>query len=253
MAEIIAVANQKGGIGKTTTALALADALNMKGKKTLYIDLDPQCNGTGNYRAKVDGVGTLYDLLVDGDTDCIQTTERGDIIAGDPLLKEASKVIDGASATFKLKKGLSEIRNHYDYIILDTPPALSVLLTNALTAADKVIIPLTTDLFGLQGLTQLHDTIVEVQEFTNPELKVDGLLLVKYKDRTNLSKEILATLPEYAKLLNTRIYETKIREAVATQEAQAARESLFNWAPSCTTAKDYLELLNEIVGGDING
>ena len=253
MAEIIAVANQKGGIGKTTTALALADALNMKGKKTLYIDLDPQCNGTGNYRAKVDGVGTLYDLLVDGDTDCIQTTERGDIIAGDPLLKEASKVIDGASATFKLKKGLSEIRNHYDYIILDTPPALSVLLTNALTAADKVIIPLTTDLFGLQGLTQLHDTIIEVQEFTNPELKVDGLLLVKYKDRTNLSKEILATLPEYAKLLNTRIYETKIREAVATQEAQAARESLFTWAPSSTTAKDYLELLNEIVGGDING
>jgi chromosome partitioning protein len=253
MAEIIAVANQKGGIGKTTTALALADALNMKGKKTLYVDLDPQCNGTGNYRAKVDGVGTLYDLLVDGDTDCIQTTERGDIIAGDPLLKEASKVIDGASATFKLKKGLSEIRNHYDYIILDTPPALSVLLTNALTAADKVIIPLTTDLFGLQGLTQLHDTIIEVQEFTNPELKVDGLLLVKYKDRTNLSKEILATLPEYAKLLNTRIYETKIREAVATQEAQAARESLFTWAPSCTTAKDYLELLNEIVGGDING
>jgi chromosome partitioning protein len=253
MAEIIAVANQKGGIGKTTTALALADALNMKGKKTLYVDLDPQCNGTGNYRAKVDGVGTLYDLLVDGDTDCIQTTERGDIIAGDPLLKEASKVIDGASATFKLKKGLSEIRNRYDYIILDTPPALSVLLTNALTAADKVIIPLTTDLFGLQGLTQLHDTIIEVQEFTNPELKVDGLLLVKYKDRTNLSKEILATLPEYAKLLNTRIYETKIREAVATQEAQAARESLFTWAPSCTTAKDYLELLNEIVGGDING
>lgn len=253
MAEIIAVANQKGGIGKTTTSLALADALNMKGKKVLYIDLDPQCNGTGNYRAKVDGVGTLYDLLVNGDTDCIQTTERGDIIAGDPLLKEAAKVIDGAAATFKLKKGLSEIRNRYDYIILDTPPALSILLTNALTAADKVIIPLTADLFGLQGLTQLHDTIAEVQEFTNPDLKVDGLLLIKYKERTNLTKEIHASLPEYTKLLNTKVYETKIREAVATQEAQAARESLFNWAPASTTAEDYMSLLNEVTGVKTNG
>ena len=253
MAEIIAVANQKGGIGKTTTSLALADALNMKGKKVLYVDLDPQCNGTGNYRAKVEGVGTLYDLLVNGDTDCIQTTERGDIIAGDPLLKEASKVIDGASATFKLKKGLTEIRKQYDYIILDTPPALSILLTNALTAADKVIIPLTADLFGLQGLTQLHDTIAEVQEFTNPGLKVDGLLLVKYKERTNLTKEIHAALPEYTKLLNTKVYETKIREAVATQEAQAARQSLFAWAPTSTTAEDYMNLLNEYTGGEING
>lgn len=253
MAEIIAVANQKGGIGKTTTSLALADALNMKGKKVLYIDLDPQCNGTGNYRAKVDGVGTLYDLLVNGDTDCIQTTGRGDIIAGDPLLKEAAKVIDGASATFKLKKGLSEIRKQYDYIILDTPPALSILLTNALTAADKVIIPLTADLFGLQGLTQLHDTIAEVQEFTNPDLKVDGLLLIKYKERTNLTKEIHASLPEYTKLMNTKVYSTKIREAVATQEAQAARESLFTWAPASTTAEDYMNLLNEYTGGDLNG
>jgi len=253
MAEIIAVANQKGGIGKTTTSLALADALNMQGKKVLYIDLDPQCNGTGNYRAKVDGVGTLYDLLVNGDTDCIQTTERGDIIAGDPLLKEAAKVIDGAAATFKLKKGLTDIRNRYDYIILDTPPALSILLTNALTAADKVIIPLTADLFGLQGLTQLHDTITEVQEFTNPDLKVDGLLLVKYKERTHLTKEIHASLPKYTKLLNAKVYDTKIREAVATQEAQAARESLFSWAPESTTAQDYMSLLNEIMGGNNNG
>ena len=251
--KIIAVANQKGGIGKTTTSMALATGLRRLGKKTLLVDLDPQANATDTYRAKINGEATAYDLLIDGDTDCIQTTDMGDIIAGDPNLKDANKLLDGVSAAYKLRKGLVDIAPRYDYVILDTPPALSVLLTNALTAADKVIIPLTTDLFGLQGLTQLHDTIVEVQEFTNPELKVDGLLLVKYKDRTNLSKEILATLPEYAKLLNTRIYETKIREAVATQEAQAARESLFNWAPSCTTAKDYLELLNEIVGGDING
>lgn len=250
MAEIIAIANQKGGIGKTTTALALADMLNMSGKKTLYVDLDPQCNGTHNYRAKVDGVGTLYDLLINGDTDCIQTTDRGDIIAGDPLLKDAGKMIDGASANFRLKKGLETIKSDYLYVILDTPPALSILLTNALTAADRVIIPLITDLFGLQGLTQLHDTIAEVIEFTNPKLTVDGLLLVKYNERTNLTKEISEYLPQYTKLMNTKIYETKIRESVKTQEAQTARESLFTWAPTSTTATDYRNLLQEVI---ING
>lgn len=250
MAEIIAVANQKGGIGKTTTSLALADMLNQLGKKTLYIDNDPQCNGTHNYRAKVDGVGTLYDLLVSGDTDCIQHTDRGDIIAGDPLLKDANKLLEGASANYRLRKGLEAIKANYDYIILDTPPSLSILLINALTAANKVIIPIVTDLFSLQGLTQLHDTIEEVKEFTNPGLVVDGLLLVKYKGHTNLAKEVSEYLPEYQNLFNTRIYETKIREAVATQEAQTARESLFTWSPSSTTAMDYKALLNEILGGN---
>lgn len=249
MAEIIAVANQKGGIGKTTTALALADILNMSGDKTLYVDLDPQTNGTDNYRAQIDGVGTLYDLLVKGDTDCIQHTERGDIIAGDPELKEAAKLLDGVSAAFRLQKGLKQISPQYDYIILDTPPALSILLTNALTAANKVIIPLTSDRFGLQGLMQLHDTIEDVKEYTNPNLLVDGLLLVKYNDRINLAKGILESLPGYAKLFGTRVYETKIRESVRTREAQATQSSLLAWAPDSTTAEDYKALVAEIKGG----
>lgn len=250
MAEIIAVANQKGGIGKTSTALALADLLNMMGKQTLYGDLDPQCNGTDNYDAKIEGVGTMYDLLVKGDTDCIQYLERGDIIAGDPLLKEAGEMLSGVSAAYKLRKGLEKISGAYDYIILDTPPALSVLLTNALTAADKVIIPLTADRFGLQGMVQLHDTIEDVKEYTNPKLKVDGLLLVKYNNRTNLSKGITESLPEYAEMFGTRVYKTAIREAVAVREAQAAQESLFVWAPNSKPAEDYKALVNEILGGE---
>lgn len=249
MTEIIAIANQKGGIGKTTTALALTDLLNEMGKKTLYVDMDPQCNGTDNFRAKVEDTGTLFDLLVHGDPDCIQTTERGDIIAGDPLLKDDEKHLTGVAAPFKLKKGLEKIGENYDYIILDTRPALSVLLTNALTAAHKVIIPLTSDRFGLQGLTQLHDTIEGVKEFTNPNLKVDGLLLVKHNGRTNLAKGISSSLPNYAKLFNTRVYQTVIRESISTREAQAAQESLFNWGPRSTTAEDYRNLLKEIIGG----
>ena len=249
MAEIIAVANQKGGIGKTTTALALADLLREQGKETLYVDLDPQCNATDNYRAKVEDEGTLYDLLANGDIECIQYLERGDIIAGDPLLKEAGEILTGVSAPHRLRKGLEKIKERYDYIVLDTPPALSILLTNALTAADKVIIPLTSDRFGLQGLTQLHDTIEDVKQYTNPKLKVDGLLLVKYNGRTNLAKGIAGSLPEYAEMFDTRVYKTAIREAVAAREAQAAQESLFSWAPDSTTAEDYRNLMIEILGG----
>lgn len=246
--EIIAVTNQKGGIGKTTTALALVDLLNAQGKKALYVDLDPQCNGTDNFQAKVEGAGTLYDLLVNGDPDCIQHLERGDIIAGDPLLKDASEHLTGVSAAHKLRKGLAKITG-YDFIILDTPPALSILLSNALTAADKVIIPLTADRFGLQGLVQLHDTIEDIKEYTNPHLTVDGLLLVKYNGRTNLSKGISESLPKYADLFGSRVYTTVIREAVAVREAQAAQESLFTWAPNSNPANDYRALLNEIIGG----
>ena len=253
MAEIIAVANQKGGIGKTTTALALADGLHNLGKAVLYVDLDPQCNGTDNFKAKVDGVGTLYDLLTNGDTDCIQKSDRGDIIAGDPLLKDDEKLLVGVSAAYKLRKGLEKVKPLYDYIILDTRPSLSILLTNALTAADRVVIPLTADRFGLQGLVQLHDTIKEVKEFTNPDLKVDGLLLVKHNVRTNLSKGISQSLPAYADLFESKVYRTYIRESVAAKEAQAAQESLFAWAPNSTTAQDYMSFLEELIGGNSDG
>ena len=252
-AEILVVANQKGGIGKTTTALALFDCLHHRGKKCLYVDLDPQCNGTDNLCVQVDGVGTAYDLLVDGDMDCIQQTDRGDVIAGDPLLKDAPKQLDGVSGNYRLREGLAAIRERYDFIIVDTPPALSVLLINALTAADKVIIPLTADRFGLQGLVQLKETIIEIRKYTNPNLTVAGLLLIKYSDRTNLAKNVYGNLPEYAALFDSKIYETKIRESVKAREAQAGRKSLYEWASSCTTAEDYNALISEMIEkGDLS-
>ena len=250
MAEIIAIANQKGGIGKTTTALAVTSVLKNLGKRVLYVDIDPQCNGTDTYQAAVDGVGTIYDLMVNMDFDCVQRTEHGDIIAGDPMMKDANKHLDDVSAVYRLRKGLEHFKDWYDYIILDTPPALSILLTNALTAADKIIIPLTADRYGLQGLVQLHSTIEDVKEYTNPKLTVDGLLLVKYSDRTNLEKGILDSLPEYAKMFNTRVYKTRIRESVRAREAQAKQMGLIEWAPKSTTALDYKALVNEILNID---
>lgn len=245
--KIIAVANQKGGIGKTTTALALATGLAKKGKRTLLVDLDPQANATDTYRAEIDGVGTAYDLLVNGDADCIQHTELGDIVAGDPNLKDASKLLDGVSAAYKLRKGLASIVPNYDFIVLDTPPALSVLLTNALTAADTLIIPLTSDRYGLHGLVQLNDTINDIREFTNPDLKVAGLLSVKHRKETTLAKAVDDSLPEYAALMGTKLFETKIRESIDARKAQAARQGLFDFAPQCNTAKDYEDFIEELL------
>lgn len=245
--KIIAVANQKGGIGKTTTALALATGLQRKKKKVLLIDLDPQANATDTYRAEIEGVGTAYDLLVEGDTDCIQSTPVGDIIAGDNNLKDASKMLDGVSAAYRLKKGLASIAPNYDYIIIDTPPALSVLLTNALTAADTVIIPLTSDRYGLHGLVQLGETIRDIKEFTNPDLKVAGLLLVKYRGKTTLAKAVDDSLPEYAELFGTKIFNAKIRESIDARKAQAVQSGLYEFAPYCTAARDYDKLIDELL------
>ena len=245
--KIIAVANQKGGIGKTTTSLALAAGLKRMKKKVLLVDLDPQANATDTYRAEIEGVGTAYDLLVDGDTDCIQHSPVGDIIAGDPNLKDAAKLLDGVSAAYRLKKGLASIAPNYDYVILDTPPALSVLLTNALTAADTVIIPLTSDRYGLHGLVQLNETIKDIKEFTNPDLNVAGLLLVKYRGKTTLAKAVDESLPEYAELFGTKVFNAKIRESIEARKAQAVQSGLFEFAPYCTTARDYENFIKELL------
>lgn len=249
MGRIISICNQKGGIAKTTTALCLAAGLEKAGYETLLIDMDPQTNATDTYRAVTENTGTLYDLMVQGDTeDVVQHTELGDIIAGDPLLKDADRQINGAGANFRLKKGLKEIRENYDYIILDTPPSLGILLINALTAADSCIIPLVADRYSLQGLTALKETINDVKEYTNPSLIVEGLLLVKFGGRMRTEKAVLEALGDYAESLNTKIFETKIRNTNTVQKAQLARTGLYAYDPTCTAALDYLEFTMEVIG-----
>lgn len=247
MSKIIAICNQKGGIAKTTTATCLAAGLREKGYKTLLVDMDPQTNATDTYRAKTEETGTLYDLMIQGDTeDIIQHTDLGDIIAGDQLLKDADKQINGPSANFRLKKGLKSIVEDYDYVILDTPPTLGILLINALTAADSCIIPLTADRYSLQGLTTLKKNIDDVREYTNPGIKVDGLLLVKFSGRMNTEKAVLNALEDYAESMETKIYDTKIRNTNTVQKAQLSRQGLFAYDPNCTAAVDYKEFVKEV-------
>ena len=254
-AKVICVANQKGGIGKTTTATAIASILNEKGYKTLLIDADPQGNSTDTYRAATSHTATLYDVILDLEDplpadEAIQHTEIGDIIASDPLLKEAdTKFPNDGEEYFRLKDALEKLKG-YDYIVIDTAPADNKLLKNCLVAATKIVIPITADRYAIQGLADLNKTIATQKKRNNPKLKIAGLLLVKYKQRQTLAQEVKAALEDIAEKMDTKVFETTIRESAMAQKAQAARTTLIKYNSSCTTATDYRALVEELLKGD---
>ena len=249
---VIVIANQKGGIGKTTTATALASMLNERGYHTLLIDTDTQGNSTDTYRAKVEETATLYDVLLDEDRiplkDAIQKTEVGDIVASDPLLRRADSILDGdrADGMFRLKDALEELKD-YDYVIIDTAPSINSILQNCLVAANEVIVPITADRYGIQGLVSLNATINATKKRQNPNLKVLGLLLVKFNARTLLSREVKESLENIATQMGTKLFKTTIRESTKAKEAQAMRMNLIQYDKKCTTAVDYQQLIDEIL------
>lgn len=250
MAVTIGIANRKGGIGKTTTSLALAAGLEKKGHRVLMVDTDPQRNATNVYRAQTNNTPTLYDIFFAGysATDCIQHTEYGDIIAGDQQLQDADTQIKPSPRMYKyLKSALKDVADQYDEIIFDTPPHTGILLGNVLEACSNLIIPITCDTFGIQGLADFYETVKEYKE-DNEALKILGLLIIKYKGRQTLTKDIEDNLlPRYASTMGTKIFSTKIRESVKCQEAQTLRQSIFDYAPNSTTAVDYDSLIDEIL------
>ena len=244
------VANQKGGIGKTTTATTLAGILGKKGK-TLLIDADPQGNSSATYQAKIEDQATLYDVMVDSDMlpleDAIQHMPNGDIVASDPLLSKAEKMLDGdVEGLYRLKDAIEELGG-YDYIVIDTAPSLNVILYNCLIAADEVIIPVMADAYSMQGLQQLYNTIKAVQRRQNPALKIAGLLLVKFSGRSNLEKTVEKELEQQAQELGTKVFKTAIRECIKTKEAQRAKQLLSDYAPNCTSMQDYQAFAEELI------
>ena len=245
---ILAIANQKGGVGKTTTACTLAYMTAHDGKRVLLIDADAQCNSTDTSRAQSDGVSTLYDLIINKDSeDCVQHTPYGyDIIAGDPLLRDADKMLSGFADVFVLKEQMEAAKLDYDLIIIDTPPALGTLLMASLTAATTVLVPMTADRYAAQGISRLARSIADTQKYTNQGLSCCGVLLTRKGRPTTLSREIEAGLPELAEQLGTTVLETAIRETVRVREAQAARQPLMEWNDTCTAAQDYRALYDEL-------
>jgi len=250
MAFKLCIANIKGGIGKSTTALNIADQLMRVGKRVLMIDTDPQRNTTAVYKASYLGVPTLDDIFQKSfkAEDCIQHTAFGDIIAGDDSLRDADTAISPGPKMYRyILKAIKNIEDRYDFIIFDTPPKFGILLGNVLECCDAVICPVTCDLFGIQGITDFFNLVKEFQE-DNATLSVLGILRIKYKGKQNLTADIETNLlPKYAEQMQSKVFSTPIRESVKCQEAQTLQMRLSEYAPKCTTALDYESLVGEIL------
>lgn len=248
--KILAVINQKGGVGKSTTAAAIAAGLLLKGYKVLAIDLDAQGNLTYNYGAgnsKATALGLLTGEAAAEST--IQHTASGDIIAASKALAGADAFIADTGKEYRLKEAIEPIKPLYDYIIIDTPPALGILTINALTAANSVIIPAQADIYSLQGIEQLNETIKPVRKYCNRGLKIEGILLTRFNARSILSREVAELAEQLAAKLNTKLFTTRIREAIAVKEAQISQQSLYSYAPKSNAAIDYLSFIDELLKG----
>ena len=248
MSRVYAVINQKGGVGKSTTAATLAAGLSLKGYKTLSIDLDAQGNLTYTAGAKTNGA-TAPGVLT-GEVkaeDAIQHTPSGDIIAANKALAGADAFIADTGKEYRLKEALESLQAAYDYIIIDTPPALGILTINALTACNSVIIPAQADIYSLQGIEQLADTMKPVKKYCNPNLKIAGILLTRYNSRSVLSREVAELAEQLADKLGTKLFKTTIREAIAVKEAQISQQSLFDYAPKAKVTEDYRAFIEELL------
>ncbi|WP_332060208.1 ParA family protein [Streptococcus canis] len=247
--DVITVINQKGGVGKSTTALALGHGLQAKGKSVLFIDLDAQGNISYTLNGNTDGYNALG-ILQRPETapQEIQRTGLGDVIPSTPALSGADSILTATGKEYKLKEALEYISKaySYDHVIIDTPPALGILTINALTASNYAIIPAQADIYSLQGITQLNNTIQVVKKYTNPKLKVLGIVLTRYNARATLTRELTDLLEKTAKDLDTKVFKTRIRENIAVKEAQAVKQSLYNYAPKSNASKDYTDLIDEI-------
>jgi chromosome partitioning protein len=240
---IIAIANQKGGVGKTATAQAIATGAAKIGRRSLAIDADPQSNLSYSMGGNSADMG-LYELMTGAATpgQIIQATEQGDLITASSSL---ALPFTGKEPGKLLEKALQPIKKKYDVITIDCPPALNILLANALIAADVVIIPLTADMYALQGLYQLKQSIQDAQKI-NPGLKIGGVVFTRHNTRTILARDLTEVITDKCRELDIPVYETTIREGVAIREAQTQRQSIFDYAPHSNPAKDYKQLIKEI-------
>jgi len=225
MAIIVTIANQKGGVGKTATTSALAYGLKERGFNVLIIDADGQCNTTDAFQAKIEGQATLYDLMSKKANvkEAIQHTKYIDIIASDYLLKQADKYFDNTGREFLIKEAIAPIKSEYDFIIIDTIPGLGVMLSNALTAADYVLLPMGADRDSLQGLSQLNLVLKQVIQYSNSNLIILGFLITRAKTNASLLNAVKKDiLPQIEKQIQAKAYTTVIRENVHVQNARAS-------------------------------
>ncbi|MFI3166546.1 MAG: ParA family protein [Bacillota bacterium] len=246
--KIITVANQKGGVGKTTTALAVSSFLNNLGKNVLLIDLDPQGNATLASGIVVGEEQGTYEILSEDFNiyDAIVKKSGYDIMpASNELVSIDQLLSQRTGREYKLKKALQSIDGEYDFVIIDTPPQLSTLTVNALTACHNVIIPVQADIFSMQGSSQLVETIQGVREYTNPNIEISGILLTRYSARAILSQNVREMLDEFASAIGSKLFETTIRETVVVKESQIEQKMLSEY--KATASVDYKNFVGELL------
>ena len=249
MSAVIAITNQKGGVGKTTTSCALLAGLRQMGHRVLGVDLDPQGSLGFCLGLDIDNCATVYDVMKGAKPikDVIVPSECGDILPSNILLSAAELEFSRAGREFLLRNALAEVQDDYDYIIVDTPPALNVLTVNAYVVADGLIIPMAPEILSLLGVAQIRETIDTVRRCYNSRLKVLGILLNKYNKRFTLNREVLDMAGQIAAQLDTTVFKAKIRSSVSVAEAPAHGESVLTYAPDSNPSRDFHFLISEIV------
>ena len=247
MSRVIAIANQKGGVGKTTTCVNLSCALKMKGKRVLLVDCDPQGNSTSGMGVDKRDVPGAYELLTKNAdiSDCIKHTEFGDVIPANKELAGASvELVEKNRREYILKDALQLVYNDYDYIFIDCPPSLELLTVNALVGADSVLIPMQCEYYALEGITDLVTTIKMCNKRLNPRLRIQGIVLTMYDGRTNLAQQVASELKEFFKGI---VYETVIPRSVRLSEAPSHGKPGVSYDKIGKGSRAYMKLAEEFL------
>jgi len=245
----IAIANQKGGVGKTTTAINLAAALAMRGRPTLLVDLDPQGNSSISFIDIRKLERSMYDVLAD-------STSFADVIVPSglsnldiapsriTLAKLEAKLVGEIDAHFRLKDRLQSVQDRYDFVVIDTPPALGLITVNALVAATHLLVPVQSSYFALEGTDDLLETVEKIRSRPNPNLKLLGALITLHDKRTTLARDVQKAIGD---VFGDRVFQTTITKSIRLEESPAHKESIFTFAPQSTGAYEYYRLCEEVI------
>ncbi len=253
MGKTVAIANQKGGVGKTTTAVNLCASLAYRGLKVLLVDCDPQGNATTGFGLDKTKIKGIYDVMLRDlpARDAVTATRFGSIIGASPDLAGANvELVDMPGREFVLMQKLKTLKDRYDYVIIDCPPSLELLTLNALVAADTVLVPVQSEFYALEGLSDLTGTIRRINRMMNPGLRIEGLVLTMYDNRTKLSTDVEAALREH---FPGQVYETTIPRNVRLSEAPSHGQPCLAYDRSSKGARAYLHLANEFLKAQRKG
>jgi chromosome partitioning protein len=247
---IVAIANQKGGVGKTTTAINLAAALALRGRPTLLVDLDPQANSTMSFIDIREVSRSMYDVVADSDArleDVVRPTRIEHLFVAPAriaLAKLEGRLVGELDAHFRLKDRLETVRQRFDHVVIDCPPALGLLTVNALVAASHLLIPIQSSYFALEGTDDLLETIEKVRSRANPGLQILGVVITMHDRRTSLAKDIRQQIQQ---VFGTKVFRTTISKSVRLEESPAYKESIFTFAPDSSGASEYYMLCEEVI------